>query len=113
MTLRLSELGPLVRKRRGHLGVRAAAAEVGISSATFSRVENGQMPDLETFAKICGWLNVDPSEFLGTTRKNTTVTLAAVHFKKDRANEPATAASLANLIIAAQEALRARSLLTE
>lgn len=113
MSLRLSEFGPLVRQKRGVLGVRAAAAQADISSATFSRIENGQMPDLATFAKVCNWLDVDPSEFLGTTRKTTNVSVASVHFKKDRANNPATARSLANLILSAQEALRARAELTE
>jgi transcriptional regulator with XRE-family HTH domain len=113
MSLRLSELGPLVRKTRGASGVRAAAAEVGISSATFSRIENGQMPDLETFAKVCEWLRVDPTEFLGTARKPDAPELAAVHFKKDRAINLATATSLAKVILAAQTALQARAALTE
>jgi transcriptional regulator with XRE-family HTH domain len=113
MTLRLSELGPLVRKKRGLLGVRAAAAEADISPATFSRIENGHMPDLETFAKVCRWLDVDPSEFLGTQPRKSDISVAAVHFRKDHANRPETAASLANLILAAQDALRARSLLVE
>jgi transcriptional regulator with XRE-family HTH domain len=113
MSLRLSELGPLVRKKRGVSGVRAAAAEVGISSATFSRVENGQMPDLETFDKVCEWLHVDPTEFLGTAREAQKPQVAAVHFKKDRAIDPATAASLANVILAAHTALKARAALTE
>lgn len=113
MTLRLSELAPLVRERRGVLGVRAAAAEAGISSATFSRIENGQMPDLETFAKVCRWLDVDPSDFLGISRKTNDVSLAVVHFKKGRTSRIDTATSLAKLIMSAQEALRARALLTE
>ena len=113
MSLRLSELAPLVRKKRGISGVRAAASEVGISSATFSRIENGQMPDLETFAKVCEWLEVDPSEFLGNTSKSSGPELAAVHFKKDRAIDPETASSLGTLIIAAQRALQARAQLTE
>lgn len=113
MGLRLSELAPLVRKKRGLVGVRAAAAQAGISSATFSRIENGQMPDLETFAKVCEWLEVDPGEFLGAARKNVGPELAAVHFKKDRAIDTATATSLGTLIIAAQRALQARAELTE
>ena len=113
MNLRLSELAPLVLKRRGHLGVRAAAAEVGISSATFSRIENGQMPDLETFAKICKWLEVDPNQFLGTSKKKEEADLAVVHFGKDRADHQETATSLAKLILVAREALRAQASLME
>ena len=44
---------------------RATALEAGVSTATFSRVENGHMPDLETFAKLCTWLQRDPRDFLG------------------------------------------------
>ena len=109
MTLRLSELGPLVLAKRGALGVRAAAAEVGVSPATFSRIELGQMPDLETFAKICRWLNRDPSEFLGAPTPRQGLSTAAVHFRKDQSTSPATATSLANLILAAQTALQAKA----
>lgn len=113
MSLRLSELGPLVREKRGILGVRAAAAHAKISSATFSRIENGQMPDLATFAKICDWLDVDPSSFLGTARKQSNLSVASVHFRKDAATDPETASSLAKLILSAQDSLRARAELTE
>ncbi|WP_368039552.1 helix-turn-helix domain-containing protein [Sphingomonas sp. ID1715] len=113
MSLRLSELARLMREKRGSVGVRAAAAEVGISSATFSRIENGHMPDLESFAKVCAWLKVNPSEFLGTPVKQEPLSAAAVHFKKDRATRPETAAALANLIVVAEQALRARAALTE
>lgn len=36
--------------------VRRAAREIGISSATFSRIENGEMPDGRTLQKILIWL---------------------------------------------------------
>ena len=108
MALPIEELGHRVVVRRGTLGVRAAAAEVGVSSATLSRVENGQMPDLETFAKICRWLGVDPNEFLGLEARKVEAPTASVHFRKDSAVDLKTANSLANLILAAQSALRAR-----
>lgn len=108
MALPIQELGRRVVARRGTLGVRAAAAEVGVSSATLSRVENGQMPDLETFAKICRWLNVDPNEFLGFAPAKEGTSMASVHFRKEKAVDVATAKSLANLILAAQDALRAK-----
>jgi transcriptional regulator with XRE-family HTH domain len=113
MNLRLSELGPLVLEKRGTLGVRAAAAEVGISPATFSRIENGNMPDLESFAKVCTWLGRDPSEFLGAAPGKQPQRVAAVHFRKDQTTSHATAASLAKLILAAQSALQAKAGLVE
>ena len=114
MTLRLSELGTLVREKRGSIGVRAAATDAGISSATFSRIENGQIPDLATFAKVCRWLGTDPKQFLGLPEHTPDKPPAAfVHFKKDVAMNPDTAASLARLILRADQALKDRAALLE
>ncbi len=68
------------------------------------------MPDLETFAKICRWLERDPREFLGFTPiDNTQQPTAAVHFRKKKTVSKATAIALGELIIAAQTAMLARS----
>jgi transcriptional regulator with XRE-family HTH domain len=113
MSLPIEELGRLVVAKRGSRGVRAAAADVGISSATLSRVENGHMPDLETFAKICKWLNRDPREFLGFDREEAAPRQAVVQFKKDRTVSRQTAIALGELILAAQNAIRARAQLID
>lgn len=113
MSVHIEELGRLVAAKRGARGVRAAAAEAGISSATFSRIENGNMPDLETFAKICKWLGKDPREFLGFEREETAPPQAVVQFKKDRTISRDTAVALGELILAAQTAMRARAQLGE
>lgn len=107
MALPIEELGKKIAARRSGTGIRAAAAEVGVSPATLSRVENGQMPDLETFSKICTWLKIDPGEFLGTKREEHRPPV--VIFRKDQAVSPKTAMSLAKAIIATQEALRAKA----
>ena len=65
MALAIGDFGRLLTIKRGSRGVRAASADAGVSTATFSRVENGHMPDLQTFAKLCKWLGRDPREFLG------------------------------------------------
>jgi transcriptional regulator with XRE-family HTH domain len=109
MSLRLSELKTLVLEKRGTSGVRAAAAEVGISPATFSRIENGHMPDLETFAKICEWLDEDPRNFLGLENSKTEPSTATVHFRKEMTTDLQTAASLAQAIFGAQQALQAKA----
>ena len=109
MSLSIEELGRLVIQKRGARGVRAAAAEVEISSATLSRVENGHMPDLATFAKICRWLEKDPREFLGfETTEPTNRESASVHFRKKKTVSRPTAVALGDLIMAAQAAIRAR-----
>src|SRR5579863_6949189 len=100
MVLRIEDLGRLIVAKRGSRGVRAAATDVGISSATLSRVENGQMPDLETFARMCKWLGRDPREFLGFEREETGPPQAVVQFKKDRTVSRETAIALGELILA-------------
>src|SRR5687767_945546 len=98
MALPIEELGRLIASKRGGRGVRAMAMEVGVSPATLSRVENGHMPDLETFAKICRWLERDPREFLGLEMEQNLPPQAVVHFRKKKTVMPETATALGELI---------------
>ena len=110
MALTIDDFGRLLTAKRGNRGVRAAAADAGISSATFSRVENGHMPDLRSFAKLCTWLGRDPREFLGMESGDNTTPQpqAVVHFRKKKTVKVETAKALGELILAAQRAIRAR-----
>lgn len=111
MTLPIEELGRLISRKRGARGIRAAAADADVSPATLSRVENGHLPDLATFAKICRWLEVDPAQFLGITRDDAPAPAkrAVAHFRKKSTVSPETATSLGALILAAQRARHARA----
>ncbi|MFB3921974.1 MAG: helix-turn-helix domain-containing protein [Terriglobia bacterium] len=109
----LLRLGKLVRERRGDRGIRVVAFEIGVSPATLSRVERGKLPDLDTFTKICEWLEVDPAEMLEmkkgiATRKegqpNSDVVVAA-HLRADPTQDPDAAQDIAQLIMAAQRTL--------
>ena len=102
--LTLETLGRLAAEKRGDVGVRAAAKEIGISPATLSRVERGYLPDLDTFGKICKWLNVDPGEVLGVTPAAPSTPRVAVHFKKQTTLSPTTAQALAQMVLAAHRA---------
>ena len=106
----LDTLGQLVADKRGRHGIRATAAKIGISPATLSRVENGHLPDLENFQKICRWLKVDPSAVLGFDADSASASrpIAAVHFRKKQTMQLETASALAEMILAAQRALLAR-----
>jgi transcriptional regulator with XRE-family HTH domain len=83
--------------------------EAGVTPATYSRVENGHMPDLKNFASLCKWLGRDPREFLGMEATETTVNRprAVVHFKKKKTVQIGTAKALGELILAAQRAVQA------
>jgi transcriptional regulator with XRE-family HTH domain len=109
MTLTIGDFGRLISEKRAGRGVRAAAIEADVSPATLSRVENGHMPDLATFAKLCKWLQRDPREFLGLGETETSEERkAVVHFKKKKTVSVDTAKALGELILAAQRALRER-----
>ena len=68
-TLNTHLLSSMLKSKRGTMGLRNAAAEISsefgeISSATLSRVEQGNLPDVETFIKLCKWLNTSPDIFI-------------------------------------------------
>jgi len=104
------KLGKLLMERRGGTGIREFAKQLGISPATLSRIEHGNLPDIETFSKICDRLGLNPSEFLQIGRPGDTVGSggASVHFRADAQLSPAAAEDLAQLILAAQRHIAAR-----
>jgi DNA-binding Xre family transcriptional regulator len=105
----LEQLGPMLKKQRGSVGVRAAAKEIGISAATLSRVESGKQPDLATFAKICDWLEIDPGEVLGCSAARGSTDRAAAcsaQFRAERTMSPETARHLTEMILRVQESMQ-------
>ena len=104
MMMTLESLGRLLAKKRGDRGIRAVAKEIGVSPSTLSRVENGHLPDLENYRKICKWLGVEPAAIVGNAAAGARSGLARAHFKKDGAVNQETAVALAELILAAQRA---------
>ncbi|MXW10513.1 MAG: helix-turn-helix transcriptional regulator [Gammaproteobacteria bacterium] len=101
----LKTLGRLVGEKRGKVGIRATARQIGLSPATLSRVENGQMPDLANFTKICRWLEIDPARVLGFEPEALGRPVAAVHFRSQATVSLPTAGALQELIIEAQRML--------
>lgn len=89
--MKIEDLGPLLSRRRGNMGIRAAAKEIGISPSTLSRIENGHVPDVATLDKICAWLEEEPAQFTGIGNLQ-------IAFKNRKAVPPQTARSLATLI---------------
>jgi transcriptional regulator with XRE-family HTH domain len=94
--MRIEELAALVLNRRGSMGVRAAASEIGISPTTLTRIEKGHIPDIGTLEKLSAWLQVEPSKFTG-------VGDLQIAFKNRKAVPPATAQALAELITRAAQ----------
>lgn len=103
----LQTLGSKLAEKRGDRALRDVAKEIKVSPATLSRVERGNLPDLETFGKICRWLSIDPGEILGVSSDASTLPMARVHFRKKKEVNPRTAEALAQLIVHAQRTLLA------
>jgi transcriptional regulator with XRE-family HTH domain len=105
--VRMERLAKRIKEKRAGTGIRAAAEEVGVSPATLSRVENGGIPDLETFANICRWLGEDPATYLGTgnVSKAAAAPTARVHFKKGVTMKEDSARALGAMILAVQRTL--------
>ena len=103
-TSNLQSLGPKIIEKRGNRGIRDVAQEIGVSPATLNRIENGNVPDLETFRKICLWLKIDPGDMLGFKVERSENDPIAVHFRKDRTTDIETAKALASMILAADRA---------
>ena len=110
----IEQLGPMLKERRGGQGIRAVAADIGISAATLSRLETGKQPDLETFSKICQWLGLDAGEVLGCSPNPPTpdaghtssgVTSVFAHFRAEKTMKPETATRLGELILAVHRAM--------
>ena len=66
---RLAELVYRKRVEQRGRGVRQAAKEAGLSPSTISRMECGKVPDVETFRKLCLWLDVSADELLGLKKE--------------------------------------------
>ena len=101
----LQNLGTIVREKRGSRGLRMVASEIGTSAPTLSRIESGKMPDLQTFGKLCRWLELDPATLLDVkpqTDDRGSTKIAAAHLKARREIDPNTASALANAILRAQ-----------
>ncbi len=70
-TLNTELLASMLKNKRGEKGLRAIAIEIGdVSAATISRIEQGKIPDVDTFIKICKWLEVTTDNFIIGSKKS-------------------------------------------
>lgn len=69
-SINIDALSKMIQSKRGGRGLREVAKEVGISVSTLSRVENGNLPDIDSYLKLCKWLDVS-IEFFTAGQKGT------------------------------------------
>jgi transcriptional regulator with XRE-family HTH domain len=101
-SLNTALLSQMIKDKRGNIGLRDAAKEIGqISATTLSRLENEHLPDIETYAKVCAWLNV-PTNFFHETTDNvdniSSKKTIIAHLRADKLLPKKNAAALINMI---------------
>ena len=88
----------MIKSKRGKLGLRAAAKEIGISAPTLSRIEQGNLPDIDTYVKICEWLKVSTDYFTKGSSEQSTQDLIVTSLRADKTLPADTVESLVNFI---------------
>ena len=71
-SLNFTSFSKAIRQKRLielNISGREAAKAIGVSYPTLSRIENGNMPDLITYANVCKWLGVPMETFIAKSRK--------------------------------------------
>ncbi len=94
------KLSNMIKAKRGDKGLRDVSKEIGVSAPTLSRIEQGKVPDVETFIKLCEWLGVSTDNFTKTTGiKAATGKMALVaHLRAEKELEPETVNMLLKMI---------------
>lgn len=112
--INIEDFSTQIRRQRGNRGLREAAQDIGeISASTLSRIENGNIPDLGTFIRICRWLGLSPETFIIGEANPDAFQASAVpenkkmliktHLRADRTLDPETADALVRMIELAYE----------
>lgn len=99
----LAKFIAMLKTKRGERGLREVAQEIGeISASTLSRLENGKIPDMDTFLRVCDWMKIDPSQFLIRTEVGNPTTstpeIIEAHLRADINLDEATAEAIAEMV---------------
>jgi transcriptional regulator with XRE-family HTH domain len=116
----LQRFAAMLKTRRGTRGLRSVAQEIGdVSASTLSRIEQGGVPDVETYLRICKWLGL-PSESppglesrSSAAESTNTPELIEAHFRAEKVLPPETIDALSNMIRQAYKWAEAQGIGTE
>lgn len=106
-TLNTDLLATMLKNKRAEKGLRTVAEEIGnVSAATLSRIEQGKLPDVDTFINICKWLKVSSDTFILNDNQKTRVTnkdQVVAHLRADKELSRETVNALITMINMAYE----------
>ena len=97
-------LAAAVKTKRGNRSLRDVAQALSdVSPSTLSRIEHEKMVDVQTFLRICDWLQVAPQEFIKHTdemseQEMTTLERIEVVLRTDSTLPPESADALITLL---------------
>ena len=101
-TLNTDLLAGMLKNKRADKGLRAIAAEIGgVSFATLSRIEQGKVPDVDTFIRICKWMNVPTDSFIVSNANTKTISTkdqVVAHLRAERTLKKETVDMLIQMI---------------
>ncbi len=98
-SLDTKKFSEMVKSKRGSTGLRTLAAEIGVSASTLSRIEQGNLPDIDTYLTICNWLEVSSDFFtIASTDEENVKGGVIAHLRADKTLPPDTAEALIQMI---------------
>lgn len=94
------KLSNMIKTKRGDKGLRDVSKEIGVSAPTLSRIEQGKVPDVETFIRLCEWLEVSADNFTKSygIKANTGKMALVAHLRAEKELEPETVNMLLKMI---------------
>jgi transcriptional regulator with XRE-family HTH domain len=97
------KLSQMIKSKRGDRGLRETCSEIGASPSTLSRIEQGNLPDIETYIKICKWLEVS-TDFFTESAEDSSEKKVVAHLRADKALPKETSEALIKMIKLAYKA---------
>jgi transcriptional regulator with XRE-family HTH domain len=108
-TLDTQRFADMLKAKRGNMGLRAVAEEIGgVSASTLSRIEQGNLPDIDTYFRICNWLGVSTDFFSFTNEVSNTSELVVAHLRADKTLPSETSDALIKMINLAYEYVKSK-----
>ena len=121
--IHIRELAAMLKAKRGTRSLRTLAQEISkeigkVSASTLSRIEQGNVPDLDTFTALCRWLEVPMERLMGppdiklrkAASEVSTSEIIKAHLRADKTLDPSTAEALVQMIQLAYDSARRGSL---
>jgi transcriptional regulator with XRE-family HTH domain len=96
----------MIKSKRGNIGLRQLSSEIGVSPSTLSRVEQGSLPDIETYLKLCNWLEVSSEFFTVHSEDRGEKNVVIAHLRADTSLPKSTAEALIQMINLAYESAK-------